>query len=322
MSQRIAPNTQRIVPNIWCDRNAEEAAAFYVAVFGEAPSMFPTVSSRVLARYPAEGLRDFQRGFAGQAVTVAVELGDYRIQLINAGSEFHPTPAISFLVTVDPRHFDGDEHAARGWINRVWTHLGEEGLVVMDIGEYPYSGLYGWIEDKYGVSWQLKLTDPATAPGGPAAPITPMLMVGSTAPDPVHGNGRDAIELYTRLLPDAGVDRVIAYPVTDRPGEDGSVLFAELRLAGQAFAVMDSGSAQEFPFTPGLSLQVDCDGQDEIDRLWNALSAVPEAEQCGWLVDRFGVSWQIVPSNMAELMQRPQAYEHMMQMKKLVIADF
>jgi predicted 3-demethylubiquinone-9 3-methyltransferase (glyoxalase superfamily) len=85
---------------------------------------------------------------------------------------------------------------------------------------------------------------------------------------------------------------------------------------------MDSGVEQQFEFGCGVSLEVQCTDQAEIDRLWEALSAVPEAEQCGWLADRFGVSWQIVPADMAELMQRPDAYEHMMGMKKLVIADF
>ena len=85
---------------------------------------------------------------------------------------------------------------------------------------------------------------------------------------------------------------------------------------------MDSGVEQPFTFSPGVSLSVQCADQAEIDRLWDALSAVPEAEQCGWLVDRAGVSWQIVPANMAELMAKPDAFAHMMPMKKLIIADF
>lgn len=300
--------SQRITPNIWCDRNAEEAAASYASVFEGA-------SYRVTGRYPSDGLPEFQREFAGQAVTVDVDLNGFRIALINAGSEFHPTPAISFLVNVDPRRFDGDEHAARGWINRAWTRFGEEGLALMDIGEYPFSGLYGWVEDPYGVSWQLKLTDPNAEP---VAPIIPMLTFGG----PVQGRALEAVELYTALLPDSGTVRVVEYPVTVFPDAGGDVTYADFRLAGQSFAVLDSPVDRDFAFSPGLSLQVDCDGQDEIDRLWQALSAVPAAEQCGWLTDRFGVSWQIVPSNMAALMQRPHAYEHMMRMRKLVIADF
>ncbi|MDQ4214878.1 VOC family protein [Microbacterium capsulatum] len=300
--------SQRIIPNIWCNRNAEDVGSFYASVFENA-------SSRVTARYPTEGLPDFQQSFAGEAVVVDVDIDGYRISLINAGNEFHPNPAISFLVTVDPLRFGGDEHAARGWINRAWTLLGEEGLVLMDIGEYSFSGLYGWVEDKYGVSWQLKLVDPAA---DPVPPITPTLLFGGA----VQGKGDEAIELYTSLLPDSGVGRVVQYSVQGEADAQGSIRFVEFRLAGQGLAAIDSDVDRDFSFTPGLSLQVDCDGQDEIDRLWDALSAVPSAEQCGWLIDRFGVSWQIVPANMAELMQRPHAYEHMMRMKKLVIADF
>ncbi|GAA4479619.1 VOC family protein [Microbacterium panaciterrae] len=299
---------QRIIPNIWCDRNAEEVGAFYASVFDN-------TSSRVTGRYPADGLPEFQQEFAGQPVVVDVDLDGFRISLINAGSEFHPTPAISFLVNVDARRFDGDEGAARAWINRTWTSLGEEGLALMDIGEYPYSALYGWIEDKYGVSWQLKLTDPTAET---VDEIVPMLMFNGA----VQSRAEEAVELYISLLPGSGSRRVVEYPLTQMPDVGGNVRYEEFRLAGQDFAVAASPADYDISFTPGLSLQVDCDGQDEIDRLWDALSAVPAAEQCGWLTDPFGVSWQIVPSNMAELMQRPHAYEHMMQMKKLVIAEF
>ena len=99
-------------------------------------------------------------------------------------------------------------------------------------------------------------------------------------------------------------------------------MYADFQLAGQWYVAMDNGAEQEFGFDCGVSLEDDCADQAEIDRYWDAMSAVPEAEQCGWLADKFGVSWQIVPANMGELMARPDGYEHMMQMKKLVIADF
>ncbi|MBS1906598.1 MAG: VOC family protein [Actinobacteria bacterium] len=300
--------TQRIIPNIWCDRSAEEAGAFYASVFDDATAV-------VVARYPSAGLPGFQRSFAGAALTVDVSIRGYRLTLINAGDEFTPTPAISFVVTVDPRDFGGDEHAARGWINRTWTSLGEEGRVLMDIGEYLFSGLYGWVEDRYGVSWHLKLADPAAEP---APPVIPMLMFGG----PLQHKAQEAMALYGDLLPPSGPVRQAVYPVTEPPHVTDPITYSEFLLAGQRFAAFDSPVDRDLPFTPGISLQVDCDGQEEIDRLWNALSAVPAAEQCGWLVDRFGVSWQIVPSNMAELMRRPNAYQHLMRMTKLVIADF
>lgn len=99
-------------------------------------------------------------------------------------------------------------------------------------------------------------------------------------------------------------------------------MFSDFTLNGQCFAAMDSAVAQPFSFSPGISIEVQCEDQAEIDRLWEALSAVPEAEQCGWLQDKFGVSWQVVPKNMGDLMARPGAFEKMLNMKKLVIEDF
>jgi predicted 3-demethylubiquinone-9 3-methyltransferase (glyoxalase superfamily) len=298
--------TQRIVPNIWCDGDAEEAGVFYASVFERA-------SSRVVARYPQDGLLEFQRPLAGQPLTVEVSIDGFRITLINAGPEFAPNPALSFLVSVDPRRF-GDADAARAWINRTWTALGEDGLVVMDIGEYLFSGLYGWVEDRYGVSWQLKLMD---RDAEPAPLITPMLVFGG----PVRNRSEEAIALYGELLPPSGITRQVQYPVTEPPHVTEPIVYSEFLLAGQRFAAFDSPVDRDFTFTPGLSLQIDCDGQEEIDRIWAALSAAPAAEQCGWLVDRFGVSWQVVPADLGELMQRPNAYEHLMGMKKIVIAD-
>ncbi|WP_374700217.1 VOC family protein [Arthrobacter sp. JCM 19049] len=99
-------------------------------------------------------------------------------------------------------------------------------------------------------------------------------------------------------------------------------MYSDFTLKGQTFSAMDSGVEMAFTFTPGVSLEVACRDQFEIDALWEALSAVPKAEQCGWLTDRFGVSWQIVPQNMGELMQRPGAFEKLMGMKKIVIDEF
>lgn len=299
---------QKIVPNIWCTRNAEEAGAFYADVFQNATSV-------VESRYPAEGLLEFQRELAGEPLTVSLTISGLEITLINAGSEFRPNPAISFMLNFDPLLFDGDEVTARASLDRIWARLSEHGTVLMDLGEYPFSEHYGWVEDRYGVSWQLILTDPA---GEPRPFLMPALMFGGTA----QNRAREAVDFYTSLFEDSALGGRVLYDTAQGPVQPGSVQYSEFRVVDQWFVAMDAGGEQAFTFTPGVSLQVNCTGQEEIDRLWNALSAVPEAEQCGWLVDRFGVSWQIVPQQMAELMQRPGAFEHMLEMKKLVIHEF
>ena len=303
---------QKIVPNLWFDKNAAEAGEFYTSVFLGATSI-------VGARYPAE-LPDWQRDFAGQTLTVDLVIDGYLITLINAGDEFRPNPSISFMLNFDPLFPGGDVDAARTRLDEVWAGLTDGGQVLMDLGEYPFSARYGWVQDRYGVNWQLLLTDPE---GEPRPFVIPQLMFAG----PVQNHAKEAAEFYASVFTAAGdehsaVGFVAEYPEKTGPAEAGSVMFGEFQLAGQWFSMMDSAVEQDFTFTCGVSLEVRCEDQDEIDRFWDALSASPEAEQCGWLADRYGVSWQIVPANMGELMDRPGSYERMLEMKKLVIADF
>ncbi len=306
---------QRIIPNIWCQGTAAAAASLY-------DEAFPDVSWEVTGRYPTSGLPDVPRELAGQELVVDVVIGGYRMRLINAGAEYRPGPAISFLVTLGAAGSTEPDHAP---LERAWAALSSGGEVRMPLGEYPFSPRYGWVEDRFGVNWQLMIADAATDAGSPA--VVPQFAFTGAAPRAAR-----AIEQYTGLFEDSGLVMLMSRPAA--AGEDAGgaesedatraerVQFAAFRLAGQQFSAMDAGPVHAFDFTPGVSLQVDCADQAEIDRLWAALSAVPEAEQCGWLVDRFGVSWQIVPTNMGELLRRPGAHQHLMAMKKLVIDEF
>ncbi|MET4001832.1 MULTISPECIES: VOC family protein [Arthrobacter] len=291
---------QKIVPNIWCQGNADEVGNFYAATF-------PDTSMEVSASYPETNLPDFQQALAGQPLVVDVTLSGYRIRLINAGGEFRPTPAISFILSMDPAAHGG-EAATRANITSMWAALVDGGEVRMELGEYPHSKLYGWVEDRYGVNWQVMMTEPTPEP---RPLVTPQFLFTGDA-----AQAQLAMDLYTGLFPGARTGVVVPHE-----GGNGAIVFAEFALAGQWFSAMDGGADHHFTFSPGISLEVDCADQEEIDTLWEALSAVPEAEQCGWLSDRFGVSWQIVPQNMGELMQRPGAYQRMLAMKKIVVAD-
>jgi predicted 3-demethylubiquinone-9 3-methyltransferase (glyoxalase superfamily) len=141
------------------------------------------------------------------------------------------------------------------------------------------------------------------------------------------GNAKAAVEYYVSVFPESKVVSTAYYPTSADAGladfqQDlaGKELAIDFELTGQRFTAINAGP--EFKFTEAVSFAIACDDQQEIDYYWERLSSVPESEQCGWCKDRFGLSWQIVPKNMGELMQRPNAYAHMMQMKKLVIADF
>ena len=298
---------QKIIPNIWYTGNAEDAGAYYASIFDD-------TTSAVTARYPDE-VPDWQAEFAGAPLVVDVAISGYHLTLINAGGELHPNPSISFMLNFDPLMFDGDEAAARTRLDALWAQLADGGTALMDIDEYPWSKRYGWIQDRYGVSWQLMLTDPD---GDPRPFVIPQLMFSAG----VVGKSREAATFYTELFDDAALGMIAESPEPSGNAPEGSIMFGEFCIGPQWFSMMDDGGGGDNPFTPAVSLEVQCKDQAEIDRYWDALSAVAEAEQCGWLADKWGVSWQIVPANMGELMQRPNAYEHMLAMKKIVIDDF
>ncbi|MCL2453797.1 MAG: VOC family protein [Micrococcales bacterium] len=292
---------QRIVPNIWFDHDAAEAAAFYASVFP---------GGRVLdtQHYPTEGLPDFQADMAGKPLVVELELAGYRLAAINAGPEFPLNPSVSFILNFDP----SADPRAREHLDALWEALSDGGEALMPLQEYEFSPHYGWIKDRYGVSWQLMLTDPR---GEPRPFITPSLMFGHTA----QGRAKEAIDFYTSLF-SGQVGTMVTYPEQAGPVA-GEMMYADFQVLDQWFAAMDA-AGQDFTFTPGVSLMLSCADQTELDQCWERLSAVPEAERCGWCVDRFGLSWQVVPATMGDLMTRPGAYAKLMSMKKIDIAAF
>ena len=142
-----------------------------------------------------------------------------------------------------------------------------------------------------------------------------------------NGNAKEAVEYYISVFPDSTITNIAYYPESDTKGladfqknMAGKELVIEFEISGQSFMAINGGPA--FKFNEAISFAISCKDQEEIDYYWERLSRVPEAEQCGWCKDQFGLSWQIVPQLMRELMERPDAYAHMMQMKKLIIADF
>ena len=293
-----------LTPNIWFAGDAEDGAALYARAL-------PATRITRTDRYPTEGLLPFQEPLAGKVLTIQLDGPGCDLVLINAGPEFRPTPASSFTVTFGA----ADDTDAVAALDAAATALADGGRVLMPLQRYPFSDRYTWVEDRYGVSWQLTVAFP-DAPAEPS--IVPTLLFGGPAQD----RAAEAIAEWTGLIPGSEVVRTVPYDEATGPAAAGAVMFAEIRLADQRVYVMDAGSAQDTTFTPAVSYQLACPDQAEIDRVWAVLSTVPEAEQCGWLADRYGMSWQIVPANLGELMTRPNAYEHMMEMKKLVIADF
>lgn len=269
---------QKIIPHLWFDTQAKEAAEFYT-------SIFPNSKVTTLTQ-----LHDTP---SGDTDIVGFELNGYSFLSISAGPLFSLTPAISFMVNFDPsRDPQAEEH-----LKTLWAKLFEGGSALMELQEYPFSKLYGWVQDKFGVSWQLILTDP----NGEERPyiIPSMLFVQD-----VCGKAEEAMQFYTSVFHHSRIGTAAHYPAGMDPDKEGSLMYGDFQIENQWFTAMDSAHQHNFTFTEALSLIVNCDTQEEIDYYWDKLSAVPEAEQCGWLKDTYGVSWQVNPTRLDEMMRQ------------------
>ncbi len=245
---------------------------------------------------------------SGDCDVVSFELFGQPFMAISAGPLFRFNPSVSFLV----RGEDVDE------VDAFWGKLSEGGSTLMPLDSYPFSKRYGWTQDRYGLSWQVML-----AGDGLAQRITPTLMfVGE-----VCGRAEEAIAHYRSIFPDSALGHVVRYGKGEEPDREGTIKHASFTLAGQWFAAMDSAHDHDFAFNEAISLIVGCETQAEIDHYWDRLSAVPEAEQCGWLKDRYGLSWQIVPKALNEMLDDPdtekarRAMQAMLQMGKLDVEE-
>jgi predicted 3-demethylubiquinone-9 3-methyltransferase (glyoxalase superfamily) len=141
------------------------------------------------------------------------------------------------------------------------------------------------------------------------------------------GNAQEAVDFYTSVFSDSKIVNTVYYPETQEEGLAdfqlelaGKVLTIDFEILGMRFAAINAGP--EFKFNESVSFAVPCKDQDEIDYYWSKLSSVPESEQCGWCKDKYGLSWQIVPENIDELMQKPGAFKTMMNQHKIVIAEY
>jgi predicted 3-demethylubiquinone-9 3-methyltransferase (glyoxalase superfamily) len=141
------------------------------------------------------------------------------------------------------------------------------------------------------------------------------------------GQAEEAMKFYTQVFPQSNMNIMMRYSADQAPEQEGTVAYAEFSILGQRFGAMDSADQHDFTFSEAVSLQVSCENQDEVDNYWAKLSADPQAEACGWLKDKYGVSWQIVPKALDDMMKNgtPDQIERLMTafmpMKKINIAE-
>ena len=261
---------QKITPHLWFDKEAKEAAKFYTSVFKDSK-----ISNTTTLHNTPSGTVD----------VVTIELLGQEFTLISAGPLFKFNPSVSFLVACKTKNE----------VDTLWEKLSEGGTALMELDEYPFSERYGWVQDRYGLSWQVMFM------GGRkiSQKITPTLMfVGKQC-----GKAEEAINFYATVFHNAKVGDILRYNKGEEPDKEGTIKHAAFALEGQEFAAMDSARVHDFAFNEAISFMVHCENQEEIDYYWGKLSADPKAEQCGWLKDKYGVSWQIVPTIMDEMLR-------------------
>ena len=271
-----------IHPCIWYDGNAKAAAEFYC-------TLFP--NSKITSDTP---------------LVVNFELHAQKFMGLNGGPMFKTNPSISFMVISE-----SDEE-----VGELWKQLSDGGFVMMPLDKYPWSEKYGFVQDKFGLSWQImkgKYSDVNQK-------ITPaFLFVGNN-----YGKAEAAVKFYAEVFPASSINGILLYP--ENAGEQaGKVQHSQFILDGKVFMAMDGFGAHEFAFNEGISFVVECKDQKEIDYFWDTLTRDGGKEsRCGWLVDKFGVSWQIIPNNIGQLMSKPgkaqQVMQAIMAMNKLDMA--
>lgn len=268
---------RHIIPHLWFDKEAKEAAEFYTSLIPNSKIMNTTI------------LHDTP---SGDCDFVSFELAGQPFMAISAGPYFKINPSISFMLNFDPAK---DKDASQK-LEDLWNKLSEGGTVLMPLDKYPFSEKFGWIQDKYGLSWQLILTNPS----GEERPfIIPFLMfVGTNA-----GRAEEAINFYVSVFKDGKRGTTARYPKGMEPDKEGTVMFADFFIDNTWMAAMDSAHEHKFTFNEAVSLLIPCETQEEIDYFWDKLSADPQSEQCGWLKDKFEVSWQVWPTVIGEMMK-------------------
>ena len=264
-----------IHPCLWFDGRAQEAAKFYCSIFS---------NSKITADTP---------------MVVTFELWGKKFMGLNGGPMFKINPSISIFVnckTVEQT-------------DEIYNGLAAGGKPLMPIGKYDWSERYGWIKDKYGLTWQVMVsTEEKICPS--------LLFTGEK-----FGRAEEAIKFYTSVFDNSSIDNLQYYP--DQTPFAGKVLFSESKLNQYNLIAMDGPGEHAFIFSEAVSFVVDCDTQEQIDYYWNKLTENGEESQCGWLKDQFGVSWQIVPTILGKLMtdpeKGPRVMQAFMQMKKFDI---
>lgn len=285
---------QRIVPHLWFDKEAMEAAVFYTGLF---------------ERSGVKGSTIIEDTPSGNAEIVSFTLAGLDFEAISAGPYFKFNPSINLIA----------KSGSKREIKRLWEELTKEGAELMPLDEYPFCELYAWVEDRYGLTWQLMYIKDLAEKHS--------IIPGMLFSDEACGMAEEAINFYLEVFGNSSLNFISKYNSEEAPDPRAKVNYSEFTLDGFEMVAMDNAMGADFNFNEAFSLIIKCKDQRELDYYWDRLSADPEAEQCGWIKDKFGVSWQIVPENMEELLfggtpeEKRRVTQAFLQMKKFDIHE-
>ena len=286
---------------LWYDTQAQDAAKFYTSIFQNS-------EIGKTKRYGKAG-KDIHNKEEGDVMTVEFKLENYQFVGLNGGPQFKFNPSISFFIN----------RKTKKEIDELWKELTKEGSVLMPLDSYDFSDRYGWVQDKYGLSWQLILT-------GEEEDWRPSIMPSFLFTGDKFGKAEEAINFYQSIFKNSQLGTIARNDSDQATNKKDSLLYADFKLEDQWFAAMDSGIKHNFQFNEAISFIVNCASQEEIDFYWDNLSQDGDvsAQQCGWLKDKFGISWQVVPTILPELLSKDsekseRVMKAFLKMKKLDI---
>lgn len=282
---------QKIQVHLWYDTQAAQAAAYYTSIFPGS-----SIDRRSV-------IRDTP---SGDAEMLSFTLAGVSFQAISGGPQFKLNPSLSLSVMC----------ASLNEVNTYWNKLIAGGEALMPLDRYPFSKRYGWLVDKFGLTWQIMHS---------AQPIAQKIVPNLLFSGGQAGLAGEALHFYAETFENAQISHMNLYHAGEVLNPQAKVKHAAFTLEGLQMTAMDNAMPADFAFNEAASLIVSCADQREIDRLWERLSASPEHEACGWLRDKFGLSWQIVPADMDGLLLDgkgdclPSVVGAMLRMKKLDI---
>lgn len=285
----------RIVPCLWFASEAEEAASFYISLFKNSKINYTT-------RYGKEGYEIHQQA-ENSIMTVSFQIDGQKFLALNGGPIFKFSEAVSFYV------YCGSVNE----INRLYERLSENGQVLMPLDKYDWSEKYAWVKDRFGLSWQLDVHEINYE-----QKIVPSLLFVNKKFDKV----RDAVNYFSNIFPDSRKIMEAPYGSLENVLE-GTLLFAQFAISNYLMNAISSIYPHQFDFNEAISFIIYCKTQKEIDYYWEKFTHDGEEGACGWLKDKFGISWQVVPEILEQLLLDPsragKVTEAYLKMKKFEI---